>query len=254
MYKDYPTTEYNSQTVSNILIRTNLINNLNNSYFFENYTIKDSDTPESLSKDVYDDTKYSYIILTINKMFNRFFDWPLAGFEFQNYVENKYNYSSIFLAESQITFPLSSVDKIQKSNNAIFYVQSSDRNLNVLNLKTKISESSLTSGMVVTLLDKQNNIIKNNVTLGRCVYEGANSLYNFSENEKILDARNSNFNYLSAYIASSEGVNSIITTNYKNEETLNNNKRNIVILKNRFLGEYLSLNRNILDIKANIYE
>lgn len=57
MYKDYPTTEYNSQTVSNILIRTNLMNNLNNSYFFENYTIKDSDTPESLSKDVYDDTK-----------------------------------------------------------------------------------------------------------------------------------------------------------------------------------------------------
>lgn len=165
-------------------------------------------------------------------MFNRYFDWPLSGQKFQNYVENKYNYSSIFLAESQITFPLSSVDKIKKlSNNSIFYVQSSDRNLNLLNLKTKISESILASGMVVTLLDKQNNIIKNNVILGRCVYEGVNSLYNFSENGKILDARNSNFNYLSAYIASSEGVNSIITTNYKNEETLNNNKRNIVILK-----------------------
>jgi len=35
-----------------------------------------------------------------------------------------------------------------------------------------------------------------------------------------------------------------------NEEKLNNKKRNITILKNKFLQEYLTLNRNILDIKA----
>ena len=247
MYKDYPTTEYNSQTVSNILIRTNLMNNLNNSYFFENYTIKDSDTPESLSKDIYDDTKYSYIIFAINQMFNRYFDWPLAGQKFQNYVENKYNYSSIFLQESQIKFPLSSVYQIKKANTITFDIESSDRTLNLLNLKTKISETELVDSESVQLYDKLGNLIASNVLLGRCVYEASQTLYNFSDTERVLDTRQ----YLNQYITNSSTLNNeLIVTNYMNEETLNNKKRDITILKNKFLQEYLTLNRNILDIKA----
>ena len=67
LYKNYPTIDYKNLTISNILIRTDLLNFKNNSSLFENYTIKDDDTAESLSFKYYNDTNYSWVILGLNQ-------------------------------------------------------------------------------------------------------------------------------------------------------------------------------------------
>lgn len=251
LYKNYPTIDYKNLTISNILIRTNLLNFKNNSALFENYTINDDDTAESLSFKYYNDTNYSWVILGLNEMFNRHLDWPLSTNRLNDLLQNKYNYSSVFIPENKISFILSDVYKIGLGS-ARYIVRSTNRNLNLLNLQNKISTTALQSGNSVTLYDKNDVILASNVTLGRIVYEGITTLYNFQDLDGVvLDGRDTNA-YLQSYINNTveQNIQNFIVTNYDNETKINDNKRNIIILKNNYLSEYVSLTKNVLDIKS----
>lgn len=251
LYKNYPTIDYKNLTISNILIRTDLLNFKNNSALFENYTIKDDDTAESLSFKYYNDTNYSWVILGLNQMFNRHLDWPLSTNRLNDLLQNKYNYSSVFIPENKISFILSDVYKIGLGS-ARYTVQSTNRNLNLLNLQNKISTTALQSGNSVTVYDKNDVILASNVTLGRIVYEGITTLYGFEDLDGVvLDARDNNA-YLQSYINNTveQNIQNFIVTNYDNETKINDNKRNIIILKNDYLPQYVSLTKNVLDIKS----
>lgn len=83
-YPDY-------QTITNVLFRIAIIKDiLNNTASYFQYVIKDSDTPEILADKVYRNPEAHWIILYANNIVDPQYDWPLNSKAFYNYMVNKY--------------------------------------------------------------------------------------------------------------------------------------------------------------------
>lgn len=83
-YPDY-------QTITNILFRIAVIKDvLNNTASYFQYVVKDTDTPEILADKVYNNPEAHWIILYANNIVDPQYDWPLNTKAFYNYMVNKY--------------------------------------------------------------------------------------------------------------------------------------------------------------------
>lgn len=81
----------NYKNVTNITFRIAFIRDvLSNigSYYF--YTINEGDTPEILAEKIYNNPEAHWMILYANEIYDPLYDWPLAQKPFYNYVANKY--------------------------------------------------------------------------------------------------------------------------------------------------------------------
>ena len=63
---------------------------LSNATYFEVYTIKEGETPESIAFDMYGDATYHWVILLTNNILDRFHDWPMPLNQLLNFVDKKY--------------------------------------------------------------------------------------------------------------------------------------------------------------------
>lgn len=54
------------------------------------YIVKDGETPEILADLYYDDTRYYWVILEVNKITSVYDEWPLASHEFQRMIQKRY--------------------------------------------------------------------------------------------------------------------------------------------------------------------
>ena len=70
-----------------IMIRKGIIER---NSLFSKYAVKDWETPESVSHQFYGVPHYHWVILMMNKMFSRYYDWPLSEKALQAYVQDKY--------------------------------------------------------------------------------------------------------------------------------------------------------------------
>jgi hypothetical protein len=103
-FKYFPTIRYdvrgtkNSrsvQLVTDILKRVRKRLDIVNRAYFEQYFVKDGDTPESLSHQVYSDSTLHWIILYGNYMTNPYYDWPLTYIDLKKFVIKKYGEANI---------------------------------------------------------------------------------------------------------------------------------------------------------------
>ena len=83
------------QRITNILKRVRKKLEIINLAFFEEYFVRDGDTPESLAHQVYSDSQLHWIILYTNYMTNPYYDWPLTYFDLQKFVNKKYGVANI---------------------------------------------------------------------------------------------------------------------------------------------------------------
>jgi hypothetical protein len=103
-FKYFPTIRYdvrgtknnsNIQHVTDILKRVRKRLDIVNRAYFEQYFVKDGDTPESLSHQVYGDSTLHWIILYGNYMTNPYYDWPLTYIDLKKFVIKKYGVANI---------------------------------------------------------------------------------------------------------------------------------------------------------------
>jgi len=103
-FKYFPTIRYdvrgtkndsNIQYVTDILKRVRKRLDIVNRAYFEQYFVKDGDTPESLSHQVYGDSTLHWIILYGNYMTNPYYDWPLTYIDLKKFVIKKYGEANI---------------------------------------------------------------------------------------------------------------------------------------------------------------
>jgi len=103
-FKYFPTINYdvrgvkndrNIQYVTDILKRVRKRLDIVNRSYFEQYFVKDGDTPESLSHQVYGDSTLHWIILYGNYMTNPYYDWPLTYIDLKKFVIKKYGEANI---------------------------------------------------------------------------------------------------------------------------------------------------------------
>ena len=64
------------------------------------YSIMEGERPDHVSKKIYGNVKYTWLIFLINDMTDPIYDWPLGTREFGAYVKNKYG--SLATAKSSI--------------------------------------------------------------------------------------------------------------------------------------------------------
>ncbi len=77
--------------VADILRRISVATETKENYaLYEEYTIKDEETPETVSFKFYNDPQYHWIILLINDIIDPRFGWPLTEKQLYNYAVNKY--------------------------------------------------------------------------------------------------------------------------------------------------------------------
>lgn len=57
---------------------------------YELYTIKNGQTPDMISQELYDDSRYYWILLQINGITNFYDQWPLDNYSLDKYILKKY--------------------------------------------------------------------------------------------------------------------------------------------------------------------
>jgi len=70
-----------------VKIRDKLADNVT---LFDKYDVEEGEKPEDVAYKIYGDTDYFWVVTLINNIVNRFYDWPLDEYNFQQFVADKY--------------------------------------------------------------------------------------------------------------------------------------------------------------------
>ena len=102
--------------VPDILRRVKLRANIRNGMFmFDNYDVKEGETPEQVAFKWFGDTEYHWVILMTNNITDRYYEWPLTQPQFQAHLEDKYGVGNIDATHhyeiSQTSGPTTSRDR-----------------------------------------------------------------------------------------------------------------------------------------------
>ena len=57
---------------------------------FQKYTIRDEESPELLAADFYGDPQLYWVIMLTNKLYDRYYEWPMTERVLRKYVADKY--------------------------------------------------------------------------------------------------------------------------------------------------------------------
>jgi hypothetical protein len=97
-FKSFPYTYYSqddrstAQLITNITTRVVLSDEVkNNLSLYDEYDIKDGETPEILADKYYNNPLLHWIILHTNEILDARFDWPQTSANLSKYIQGKYN-------------------------------------------------------------------------------------------------------------------------------------------------------------------
>ena len=221
-FQNFPYTYYSlddiatTQIVTNISLRVRLSDELKNNFsLFDKYDIKDGETPEILADKFYSNPQLHWIILHTNDILDPRFDWPLTTNNLVLFAQGKYN---------NVNAPHHYVDANGVITNANVYLNSSSQFTNFNNNDVIVNITNNGTG-VITNLQNYSNII---VT----VTDGG-----FITGDTITLSSNANAN---AIISSTSIILGTPVTNLQYEDTVNDTKRKINILKNKYIDSVIN--------------
>ena len=91
---DYNLTGVNGNTteVTDIFRRVKARSKIaNNVTLFDKYDVAEGEKPEDVAYKVYGESDYFWVVTLVNNIVNRYYDWPLDSFSFQEYIKDKYS-------------------------------------------------------------------------------------------------------------------------------------------------------------------
>ena len=96
-FKEFPKIIYDITGRGDFKLITDLLRRVkvrdgikNNVSVFDKYNVPDGQTPEQTSELLYGTQDYWWVILLMNNIKDRYYDWPLSTRQFQNYMTSKY--------------------------------------------------------------------------------------------------------------------------------------------------------------------
>ena len=98
-FNEFPKINYNISGVNGntkvvtdifrrVKARSKIIDNVS---AFDKYDVQEGEKPEDIAYKMYGDSDYFWIITLVNNIVNRYYDWPLDEYVFQQYVADKYD-------------------------------------------------------------------------------------------------------------------------------------------------------------------
>jgi len=81
----------NLKLITDILRRFKVRNAIrDDAVMFDKYEVTDGEKPEDVSMKFYGTPYHHWIVLSMNNIKDRFYDWPLSEIDFQTYIAEKY--------------------------------------------------------------------------------------------------------------------------------------------------------------------
>ena len=212
-FKSFPFTFYTLDNTTTVQVVTNITNRTNisdevkqNLSLFDEYDIKDGETPELLADKFYNNPELHWLILHYNDIIDPRFDWPLDTNNLSRYTAGKYaNVTGIHHYE----------DASGNYSNGNVYLISSNAFSN-FNVSDAVSNNTNIGTGYITLKNSSSNVLVTVTTGG------------FISGDQIKKSSNSLVN---ANITSTVTISGTPVTNYTYEDTVNESKRRIKILK-----------------------
>ena len=82
----------NPKLVTNILKRVKVKDGVKNDVaLFDKYRVKTGESPEMVSSRFYGTVDYYWVVLLMNDIKDRFYEWPLSEQDFESFVNEKYS-------------------------------------------------------------------------------------------------------------------------------------------------------------------
>jgi hypothetical protein len=212
-FKSFPYTYYSLddastvQVVTNITLRAALSDELkNNLSLYDEYDIKDGETPELLADKFYGNPENHWLILHYNEIIDPRFDWPLDTNNLNRYVAGKYaNVNAVHHYEDA---------NGNYANGNVYLISSAD--FTEFNVNDAITNSTnIGTGYITQKISSSN--VRVTVTTG-----------GFISGDRIKNTSNTSS---SANISSTVILSGTPVTNYTYEDEVNESKRRIKILK-----------------------
>ena len=277
----------NYDRVTDISFRFSIIKDvLNNTSAYYEYVVREDETPEILADRVYDDPEAYWIILYANNIYDPQYDWPLSSDAFEKFIISKYgsisnaksqihhyekivarqvvNSETVYLIRQEVNYNSSvflsctidnttanissavigqNVKQIDATtNNTIFMGQLTNIDLPNSQLYLSITEGKLTN--YNTLLDASSN---NN--LARIVTNTHENLEFYLNLPSSPQVTTYNINNKTV----TEGITRTAISNYDYELQLNDNKRNIKVIKNEFYPQIINEFNNLTKSNPKFY-
>ena len=80
-FQNFPVIYYKGKDVTNLLRRVGVRTN----------DVKEGETPEMIADKLYGDSTLHWVVLMVNNIVDRYHEWPMAGNQFLDYVNEKYS-------------------------------------------------------------------------------------------------------------------------------------------------------------------
>ena len=91
-FQNFPVIYYKGKDVTNLLRRVGVRTKAKtNMVMFETYDVKEGETPEMIADKLYGDSTLHWVVLIVNNIVDRYHEWPMAGNQFLDYVNEKYS-------------------------------------------------------------------------------------------------------------------------------------------------------------------
>ena len=98
-FNEFPVIDYNLSGVNGntkeitdiwrrVKVRSKIANNV---ALFDKFDVPEGDSPETVAYKVYGDAEYFWVVTLMNNIVNRYYDWPLDEYNFQQYLKDKYD-------------------------------------------------------------------------------------------------------------------------------------------------------------------
>ena len=82
----------NTNVVTDIFRRVKIRSKIaDNVSLLDKYDVAEGEKPEDIAYKIYGDTDYFWVVTLVNNIVNRYYDWPLPEFVFQQYLKDKYS-------------------------------------------------------------------------------------------------------------------------------------------------------------------
>lgn len=216
-FQKFPITYYslddlNSvQVVTNITLRNTISNEIKNNFaVFDEYDIKEGETPELVADKFYNNPSYHWVILHMNEVLDPRYNWPLSQNDLNKHVEQKY-------ASINATHHYEDSNGVTINGNV--YLNSSAAFVNFSAGDVVRNNTNIGIGYVVSKISSSNVVVK--------VTDGG-----FISGDQIQMSNDAN---VQATISSVSIIEGTPVTNYTYEEQLNESRRRIKILKPQYL-------------------
>jgi hypothetical protein len=210
-FKSFPYTYYSLDNASTVQVITNITNRVslsdevkNNLSLYDEYDIKDGETPELVADKFYGNPELHWLVLHYNEIIDPRFDWPLDTNNLSRYISGKYNNPNGVHHYEDANLAITNGNVIINAN--VSY-------LDVGNVVINLSGSG--TGYVTSKINSSNIFVT--VTSG-----------GFVTGDNITNVSNTTSN---STITATNTITGTPVTNYVYEDTVNESKRRIKILK-----------------------